>query len=97
MKSTFNSINDIWPWLNKKLKNSKISVIFGLTRSKQGILYVDEWRISLKIYTGCYNVNVTFIPSPRDGILEFVNFEFWHVFIFPAFEKKTVKFFKKLP
>ena len=28
--------------------------------------------------TGCYDINVTFRSSPRDGLLEFVKFEFGH-------------------
>ena len=29
--------------------------------------------------TGCYDTNATFMSSPKDGLQEFVEFEFWHV------------------
>ena len=29
--------------------------------------------------TGCYNINVTFISSPKDGLLKLIKFEFRHV------------------
>ena len=28
--------------------------------------------------TGCYNINVTFISSEKDGLLKYVKFEFRH-------------------
>ena len=47
--------------------------------------------------TGCYNINVTFVSSPKDGLLEFVKFEFRHVSSFPCFEKEMIKFSVKIP
>ena len=29
--------------------------------------------------TGCFYINFTLIPSPKDGFLEFAKFEFRHV------------------
>ena len=28
---------------------------------------------------GCYDISTTFISPPKDGLLEFAKFEFWHV------------------
>ena len=45
--------------------------------------------------TGCYNINVVFISSPKNGFLELVRFEFRHVSIFSCIYKKDCKVFDK--
>ena len=37
--------------------------------------------------TSCYDINVTFIRSPKDDLLKFVKSEFRLISSFPAFEK----------
>ena len=45
--------------------------------------------------TGCYNINVTFISSQKDGLLKYVECEFRHVFSFSCIWKKDGKVFSK--
>ena len=44
---------------------------------------------------GCYDINVTFISSPKDSLLQFVNFEFRHVSSFSCIWKRDGKVFGK--
>ena len=45
--------------------------------------------------TGCYNINVTFRSSKKDGLLKYVKFEFRHVCNFCCIWKKYCKVFGK--
>ena len=46
--------------------------------------------------TGCYDINATFTGSPKDGLLELSNSNSGTFTVFPAFEKKIVKFSVKI-
>ena len=57
--------------------------------------YVKHIKL-LKIQgTDCYDTNVTFTRSPKDGLLEFIKFKFWHVCSFSCIRKKGSKVFGK--
>ena len=45
--------------------------------------------------TGCYDINVTFISSPKLDLLEFVKFEFRHVSSFSCIWKRDDNVFGK--
>ena len=45
--------------------------------------------------TGCYNINVTFISSQKDGLLKYIKFEFQPVSSFSCILKKKCKVFGK--
>ena len=41
--------------------------------------------------TSCHDINVTFMSSPKDGLLKFVKFEYRHVSSFSCSWKKDDK------
>ena len=47
--------------------------------------------------TGCYNINVTFILSQKDGFLKFAKFEFRYLPSLSSILKKGDKVFGKIP
>lgn len=55
------------------------------------IKYINLFKIKA---TGCYDINVTFISSSKDGLLKFAIFEFRHVYakLGKLFGKNTARF-----
>ena len=56
------------------------------------VKYIKSFKIQ---GTGYYDINVTFTRSPKDGLLEFIKFEFRYVYSFSCICKKDSKVFGK--
>ena len=57
------------------------------------VKYIKLFKIQR---TGCYDINVTFTSSPKDGLLKLVKFGFQHFSSFSCIWKKDVKFSVKI-